>query len=194
MPKQQFFNLNTAKQDKIMQAAYQEFNQYPYSEASINRIIKEAEISRGSFYLYFVDKDDVFRYLLDCRLASPFKANLDEVMENQQLNVFDFTLQCFTCLCQVAENEKEFLSQVLMNGTVAQISDLFQFDSVFTAYRLKKDSLRFQSAVDQEMLTATLTTLLYRYLLIYCLDDKSFDEVKSLLLKHLLGLKIGFQR
>jgi AcrR family transcriptional regulator len=41
-----------------------EFARRPYGEVSINRIIQGAEIPRGSFYQYFADKTDLFRYVL----------------------------------------------------------------------------------------------------------------------------------
>lgn len=37
----------------------------PYEDASINRMIREAGIPRGSFYMYFTDKEDLFRYLME---------------------------------------------------------------------------------------------------------------------------------
>ena len=65
MPLQTFFNLTKEKQDKIISAAKNEFTEKSFYDASINKIIKEAGISRGSFYMYFVDKEDLFVYLMD---------------------------------------------------------------------------------------------------------------------------------
>ena len=48
-----------------MAAARAEFLRVPYEDASINRIIREAGIPRGSFYMYFTDKEDLFRYLME---------------------------------------------------------------------------------------------------------------------------------
>ena len=64
MPTQRFLNLKEEKKKVILEAAVHEFSRVPYSSASINQIIKEADISRGSFYTYFEDKDDLMRYLL----------------------------------------------------------------------------------------------------------------------------------
>ena len=64
MPTQRFLNLKESKKNAILEAAAHEFARVPYSAASINQIIKEAEISRGSFYTYFEDKDDLMRYML----------------------------------------------------------------------------------------------------------------------------------
>lgn len=64
MPTSTFFNLPPPKRDKLVDAAIAEFACKPYSEVSINRIIQAAEIPRGSFYQYFADKTDLFRYVL----------------------------------------------------------------------------------------------------------------------------------
>ena len=60
MPSQTFLNLDSKKQQKLLDAAMEEFSTVRYTEASVNHIIQQAGIPRGSFYMYFVDKDDLF--------------------------------------------------------------------------------------------------------------------------------------
>lgn len=62
MPTETFFNLPKEKQKRILDAAAQEFSRVGLNEASIANVIKEAEISRGSFYQYFSDKEDLYYY------------------------------------------------------------------------------------------------------------------------------------
>ena len=64
MPTSTFLNLPEDKQTRLMDAASREFSEKPFNEASINKIIQEAGIPRGSFYMYFQDKEDLFRYLV----------------------------------------------------------------------------------------------------------------------------------
>ncbi len=65
LPKQTFFNLPEHKKKKLLESAEMEFARVPLFEASIANIIKMAGISRGSFYQYFEDKDDIYIYLVD---------------------------------------------------------------------------------------------------------------------------------
>ena len=65
MPTKTFFNLQDEKKNKIIEVSKNEFSRYSFYDASINRIIKEAGISRGSFYQYFNNKEDLFIYILD---------------------------------------------------------------------------------------------------------------------------------
>ncbi len=63
MPKKTFFNLPREKKQKILEAGLEELISVPLSEISINRIIQHAGISRGSFYQYFEDKQDLIGYI-----------------------------------------------------------------------------------------------------------------------------------
>ena len=82
MPSTTFFNLPAEKRDKLLAAAIQEFRRVPYSEASINKIIQTAEIPRGSFYTYFLDKEDLFLYLLTRYWGALFPKGMQCLREN----------------------------------------------------------------------------------------------------------------
>jgi AcrR family transcriptional regulator len=64
MPKQTFLNLPEEKRNTVINAAIDEFAQYGLENGSTNRIVANSGISKGSFYQYFEDKQDVFMYLL----------------------------------------------------------------------------------------------------------------------------------
>ena len=65
MPKSTFYNLPQAKKDMILVAAKKEFSRVPFNEISINKIIQDADIPRGSFYMYFEDKKDLAYWLFN---------------------------------------------------------------------------------------------------------------------------------
>lgn len=65
MIKQTFYNLPITKRERIYQAIKTEFDRVPLDKISINSIIKEANISRGSFYQYFDDKGDLYDIFAD---------------------------------------------------------------------------------------------------------------------------------
>lgn len=70
MPNSTFFHLPQAKRQRLLDAAWEEFTTVSYLDASINKIIQSAEISRGSFYQYFSGKKDLFAYLLQTLFQS----------------------------------------------------------------------------------------------------------------------------
>lgn len=97
MPYQTFFNLPEEKQKKLMAAIRLEFSRVPFREVSINQIIQKADISRGSFYQYFKNKQDMLQYLLSdyhAMVARRAKESLKQTggdMFEMFLSILDFT-------------------------------------------------------------------------------------------------------
>ena len=65
MPTKTFANLDPEKSKRIIQAALDEFADKQFGQVNISDIIKQAKIPRGSFYQYFVDKEDLYLYIID---------------------------------------------------------------------------------------------------------------------------------
>lgn len=80
MPTSTFLNLPPEKRERLLKAAKNEFSRVPLGEASINRIIQEAEIPRGSFYMYFEDKRDLLYYILEDSHAAFLEVVRDSLM------------------------------------------------------------------------------------------------------------------
>ena len=64
MPKETFQNLPEGKRQLIEKEAIHEFAVFGYDKASINRIVEQCQIAKGSFYQYFDDKKDLFLHLI----------------------------------------------------------------------------------------------------------------------------------
>jgi TetR/AcrR family transcriptional regulator len=60
-----FLNLDSDKQNRIINAAIKEFAEKGYSNASTNEIVKEAGISKGLLFHYFQNKKQLFFFLFD---------------------------------------------------------------------------------------------------------------------------------
>ena len=87
MPTETFFRLPSAKRESLLCCARQEFARVPYPDASINRIIHSAGIPRGSFYMYFDGKSDLFFYLMD-QLADTFIQTVCRLLEEEDGDLF----------------------------------------------------------------------------------------------------------
>lgn len=64
MPKDTFHNLPEEKKKRIVESAVAEFVDFSFDQASTNRIIELSGISKGSFYQYFDDKKDLYKYVI----------------------------------------------------------------------------------------------------------------------------------
>ena len=63
MPKQTFYNLPKEKRETILDAALEAFANDAYSKVTVDQIVQRAGIPKGSFYQYFTNKEDIYRYL-----------------------------------------------------------------------------------------------------------------------------------
>lgn len=113
MPTERFYRLPEEKKRIIRDAAFKEFARVPIDKVSINQIIKEADISRGSFYTYFEDKWDVLGY----------------IFEESQARIHH--------LCSVYLEESEgdiwYMLQRIMDGLLESCSEQEKFDFVKNA-------------------------------------------------------------
>jgi AcrR family transcriptional regulator len=55
--------------DKLLRIAREVFEEDGFDGASVSRIVEEANVSRGTFYLYFESKEDIFRTLAETLLT-----------------------------------------------------------------------------------------------------------------------------
>jgi AcrR family transcriptional regulator len=64
MPTATFFALPPVRRDRLVEEAIVEFAEHPFAEASLSQIARRTKIAKGSFYQYFDNKLDLYRWLL----------------------------------------------------------------------------------------------------------------------------------
>ena len=115
MPSNTFFHLPKEKQDTLVHAARKEFSRVPFTDASINRIIKDAEISRGSFYMYFAGKEDLYSYLLVTYRDAVLSAMI-EYLKKYQGDMIEAVRETFCFLLDTYyQEEMPFFKMVIHN-------------------------------------------------------------------------------
>lgn len=65
MPKVTFFHLPQEKRHLIEGVAIQEFAENSLKSASVNTIVNNSGIAKGSFYQYFENMDDLYKHILN---------------------------------------------------------------------------------------------------------------------------------
>lgn len=106
MPKQLFFDLPEEKHNKIKASSLDEFSKCQFHEASINQIIKLAGISRGSFYQYFEDKEDLYFYLIESFLHTKMDQFLQNYKKDEHTNVLTMNRKIFVSMLAMVSDEK----------------------------------------------------------------------------------------
>jgi len=95
-------NVKEAKRRKILNAALKIFSRKGYGTAAIDEVAQEAGIAKGTLYLYFRDKEDLFcstiMYFID-NLAAYLKKHVDnnegplDILRSIAYHVLRFFLQ-----------------------------------------------------------------------------------------------------
>ena len=66
---------------------WESFSRYTYAESSTNRIVEAAGIAKGSLFKYFVNKKDLYFYVLDS-IVRAFSASLEEGLRGVRGDMF----------------------------------------------------------------------------------------------------------
>lgn len=199
MPTQTFLNLSEEKKQKILTAARKEFTRVPLQEASINNIIKEAQIPRGSFYQYFEGKEDLFYYILKERNEKLVKLIEKKLKENG--DIFEMFLYFYDKLIEISENKenRELYKTVITN---LKTNDFIPFErnengnkSELNEYILKyADTSKFKNKEDLLLVINMLhvITKLSIFQTFNSIDEKK--EMRKKYIKQIEYIKYGVIR
>lgn len=125
MPTKTYYNLPKDKKDRIFNAGVLEFSYHEVFDASVNTIVRIANISKGSFYQYFTDKSDFYWFIV---LKIIF-GNITTYEELLQQNEGDFLAteeQLFDSLLNLFDDTKyrNLLSNVYRNSYMDLITNI----------------------------------------------------------------------
>ena len=86
MVKQGFKNLTSEEQDQVLEAAIDEFSEHDFESASLNQIIQNAGISKGSMYHYFQNKESLYICIIEKAITEKKRFML-ETLESQKVSL-----------------------------------------------------------------------------------------------------------
>lgn len=140
MPKQTFFNLSEEKRERILKEAVTEFKSYNYDVASVNRIVEKSGISKGSFYQYFIDKEDLYIYIMTIIGDKKIEYLTPTLMNFNELNFYEALREMYRVGIQFALENPDYLeigTRMMRDtsGIMLKIRDTFspKGDEVFIA-------------------------------------------------------------
>ncbi len=150
MPSLTFLRLPEEKKEKLMRAVMEEFARVPFEKASINRIVQSAGIARGSFYMYFTDKEDALKTLLTgvhrgitAQVGDALRENGGDLF-SVYLNFFDRVMAMKDKEDQRARLEREGRTESV-EYCVAVLMAVFRVNTGFGA----SDVLKFQVSEEE---------------------------------------------
>lgn len=200
MIKRTFYNLPEQKRQRIIDAIVEEFSSSSAEKVSINRIVKAANISRGSFYQYFDDKVDLVEVLtksfVDLSIEGANKA-----LEYSNGDIFYTYEKLFEIITNFAQDKtqkvilKNLLRSLRANDDLISEYLLNRFNGFEELNKIAKqyntDNLKFKSPEDVEYLSQILTQLLKNAIFNYFVIDVDYQTVKKTFLRKLEIVKSG---
>lgn len=200
MIKKTFYNLPYEKRKRITDAVIKEFMERPNEKVSINRIIKTAEISRGSFYQYFDDKVD----LIEIITKTMFDESSNKTKEILKLSCGDL----FVMYIKMFDYFGDYSSQKQTMKIMRNIVDSFKANDDLVSEYLKnrfnialsnneiylmvdRQNLKFQDNESVKCLIEILTQVLKNAIFDVFVAGSDREEVRERLIKKIDIIKQG---
>lgn len=200
MIKKTFYNLPYEKRKRITDAVIKEFMERPNEKVSINRIIKTAEISRGSFYQYFDDKVD----LIEIITKTMFDESSNKAKEILKLSCGDL----FVMYIKMFDYFDDYSSQKQTKKIMRNIVDSFKANDDLVSEYLKnrfnmaltnneiytmvdRQNLKFQDNESVKCLIEILTQVLKNAIFDVFVAGSDREEVRERLIKKIDIIKQG---
>lgn len=200
MIKKTFYNLPYEKRKRITDAVIKEFMERPNEKVSINRIIKTAEISRGSFYQYFDDKVD----LIEIITKTMFEESSNKAKEILKLSCGDL----FVMYIKMFDYFGDYSSQKQTMKIMRNIVDSFKANDDLVSEYLKnrfnmaltnneiytmvdRQNLKFQDNESVKCLIEILTQVLKNAIFDVFVAGSDREEVRERLIKKIDIIKQG---
>lgn len=175
MPSQTFLNLDEEKRNKLIAAAMTEFSNHEYPDVSINQIIISAGIPRGSFYMYFKDKDDLFEYLVQINKMKLHEMTRKVFIENNG-DLYNSFLELYDVL----------VDYVVSHNYQGMFKNIFiYFDAHkkhfhkpgFPLYKSVEDLINRDNLRDEEVEFSFIMLLHHLFMTVtYCINNDCLDD------------------
>jgi AcrR family transcriptional regulator len=105
MPTDRFLRLPSIKQERILNAAVEEFSERAFADANLANIVRNAGVARGSLYQYFDSKEDLYRYILSEISRRKMKFLNPLLFQNDNLSFLSLFRELFLAGIQFAQSE-----------------------------------------------------------------------------------------
>ncbi len=95
MPTKIFTELDKEKQERILDAALNEFAEYGFENGSTNRIVKNCGVSKGSLFKYFENKEELYFYLIDSvalQMADEMRVDISRLSKDLYERVVEYSV------------------------------------------------------------------------------------------------------
>lgn len=120
MPSDKFYNLTKEKRKRLIDASRIEFANNDYENVSINKIIQSINMPRGSFYLYFENKEDLYLYILK-EYIKEFRMAFINILRKNNGDVFDSMITLYDQIVDDKSYNHKLIERIFLNMNSKQL-------------------------------------------------------------------------
>ncbi len=95
------------RKKEILEKAFQLFLRDGYEDVTYQKIADKCGITRTTLYIYFKNKREIFLWSIK-QLTSGIEQKVLEIIKNPEIDSIECLKQIFTCILDIAEENKEF--------------------------------------------------------------------------------------
>lgn len=178
MPKDTFLNLDKEKKQRIIEASLTEFGDNTYNEVRLSRIIKASKIPRGSFYQYFEDKFDLYKYVFSIIAEEKIKYMGDLLPNPENMPFIELFKELYTRGIKFATSDLRYIKisrNLLLSGNkmiTKVFGDSLELGKQYYINYIETDKKlgRIRNDIDSELLAD---------LVIQITTNIAFDEIQK---------------
>nr|WP_307991284.1 TetR/AcrR family transcriptional regulator [uncultured Niameybacter sp.] len=172
MPKQTFDNLQEDKKQRIIQSALVEFIDKGYEKGNIEVIAKSAGVSKGSMYQYFINKKDLYIYLVEYVIKLTQDAIKKYMNEENVTDIYDLFYEGNKALWPVMNqyiNESLFVERAQEEADLEIRQAIKDLSGVYTQHMYipiieeQKRAGKIRTDIDSEMILLYLEGVSIRF-------------------------------
>lgn len=199
MPSVTFEKLSAEKKKQIEKAAIKEFSNYTYHDISINRIIHDIDMPRGSFYLYFENKEDLYLYIMDKYISEYIESFIIFLKDNNGDIILSYEYVLDKAINYCNNGEYSMLLTKFLRGLTHRIGmKTLSLQNIELINRvlnnINKDYLNNNCPEDLFVVLDILTNILIHSLTEYLVMDIPIDRVRAKYFEQLRIIRIGIYK
>ena len=186
MPSIHFNKLKNDRKNTIIKALTRQFATQDYGAISVRDMAETAGISRGSFYLYFLDKQDAFLTVVNSYINRVEGDLLNIYLKSS--NIQDIVMQVFDYFTHLSSFEHALLEKI-SNNLSLEVQDILattfdQFGQTITKFiesRLKEKNIEITPELSEQLdlRREILFSLLVASLLELSLKKRTLEQLRE---------------
>ncbi len=138
------------KRESILEAALREFSRNNFENASVNKIIKDANTSKGNFYHYFSNKEELYIVLL----KDAWRKKVEFMNDADENDIFSFLQKQVLAGIQFSKENPEYYQ---LSRRFAKEKNTDIYNRVLTEITWESNDIRLGSFTEMKYDRSTIS-------------------------------------